>query len=339
MVTKEDQYGNSDCNFLRMIKHNVTPLDLFIISKLNDVISLDDLIKLAEKKFKIKNSKKIIEERLKKLQSEDNPEKKIILYTNPKYVMNPAKLYDGIYIVLIKINLPSFETKNFEIGTREVYETIIDLNSKPRFGKPIKQLYTMVGWMFDFLGIVFENNLSRFNSFKDYLLKEGIVKTVDIIQVDTESGFFFNPVSTPDHTDFKRFLVHYQDRMNTMADELTEDDVLSTKTINYFDRDDYGLEVISKKNKGEIFPIDLPELKIGRYDDNEIIIQDITVSRRHAKISKIGNTYIFKDESSNGSYVNNNHVNYDEIELHDGDIIKIGKTKYHFHKLCDKKKK
>lgn len=339
MISKKDQYDTSDSNFFRMIKHNVTPFDLFIISKLNAGMTIGDLTKLVETEFKIKDSKKTIEERLKKLLSEDMPEEKIILYSNPKYVMNPAKLYDGIYIVLIKANLPSFETKNFEIGTREIYETIIDLNNKPRFGKPIKQLYTMVGWMFDFFGVVFENNLSRFNSFKDYLLKEGIVKTVDIIQVDTERGFFFNPISTPDYTDFKRFLVHYRDRMNTMTDELTENDVLSTKTINYFDRDDYGLKVISGKNKGEVFPIDLPELKIGRYNDNEIIVQDIAVSRRHAKISKVGNTYIFKDESTNGSYINNNYINYDEIELHDGDIIKIGKTKYHFHKLCKKQKK
>ena len=53
-----------------------------------------------------------------------------------------------------------------------------------------------------------------------------------------------------------------------------------------------------------MYPIDVPELKIGRYYDNDIILQDIIVSRRHAKISKIGDKYIYKDQSTNGSYVN-----------------------------------
>ena len=336
MFSKKDQYDTVDSNFFQMVKHNISPLDLFIISKLNDGISVDELTKLAEKEFVLKDSKKTIEEKLKKLLSEDNPEEKIILHSNPKYVINPTKLYDEIFLVLIKANMTLSDRRDMEIGIREVYETIIDLNGKPRFGKPIKQLYTMVGWMFDFIGVVFENNLSRFNSFKDYLIKEGIAKNVEIRQVDTESGFLFDPVSIPDYYGFKQFIVNYRDRMNTMSNELSKNDVLSAKTIKYFDGDDYGLKVLSGKNKGEIYPIHQPELKIGRYQDNDIIIQDLAVSRRHAKISKIGNTYIFKDESTNGSYINKNNIHYSEIELHDGDIIKIRKNEYEFCKL-DKK--
>ncbi|GAF80345.1 unnamed protein product, partial [marine sediment metagenome] len=80
----------------------------------------------------------------------------------------------------------------------------------------------------------------------------------------------------------------------------------------------------------EIYPIDVNELKIGRYHDNDVILQDIAVSRRHAKISKIGNHYMFKDQSTNGSYVNDKQIIYDEVELTNGDIIKIGKNKFKF---------
>ena len=64
-----------------------------------------------------------------------------------------------------------------------------------------------------------------------------------------------------------------------------------------------------------------------------IIIQDINISRRHAKISKIGNQFIFKDQSTNGSFINNKKILYNEVELKEGDIIKIGKNKFKFQKL------
>jgi len=333
MVNKINQNNSDDSNFFQMVKNNISPLDLLIVSKLNNGESINDLAKIIEKEFKIKNPKKLIDLRFKKLLSEEKPEKKIIQHPHPKYVLNPAKLYDGIFIILIKANLVSSKTKNVEIGVNEVYKTIIDVNSKPHFNKPINQLYTMVGWIYDFVGIVFENNISRFYSFKEYLLTEGIAKSVDIIQVDTESEFLFEPVKNPDYFKFKQFLIHYRDRMSDMIEELSKNDVIAAKTINYFDKNNYCLRVESGKDKGEIYPIDGPELKIGRYYDNDVIIQDPAVSRRHAKIIKVGSTIIFKDESTNGSIINEKHINYDEKELHDGDVIKIGKLKYLFKKL------
>lgn len=337
MSSKKNHNNSHNSIYVNMIKNNVSPLDLFIISKLNTGVSLDELMKLAENEFNIKNLKKTIEERLKKLFSEDNLEDQIILNSKPTYITNPAKLYDNIMLILIKADLSSFDGKNIEIGIPDVYNTIVELNNNPRFGKPIKQLYTIRNWIFDFVGLVFENNLVRFNSFKDYMLKEGIAKTVDIIDIESDSGLLFNPVSTPDYNDFKNFLVNYRERMNSMVNELSDNNILFTKQTKYFNRENYGLKVISEKNKNEIYAIDLPEVKIGRYQDNDIILQEISVSRRHAKITRIDNTYIFKDESTNGSYINNEFINYNEKKLHDGDIIKIGKTKYLFHKLNNKR--
>ena len=338
MNEKTDQYDTNESNYFRIIKNNITPLDLFIISKINDGFSIDDVAKLAEKEFDIKNPKKIVEERFKKLLSEDKPEERIILQSNPQHIINPSKLYNTISLIFIKANLDSSERKNLDIGIQNVFDTIVNLNGKPRFGKPIKQLFTITGWMFDYVGIIYENNIGRFHSFRNYLINEGIAKTVDIVPIDIDRGFLFNPISSPDYKNFKHFLVHYHNRMNMMIDELKKNDISSTKTMKFFDKDDYGLNVISGKNKGDIYPIDVTELKIGRYHDNDIILQDIAVSRRHAKILKIGNQYIFKDQSTNGSYVNDNQIIYDEVELKDGDIIKIGKNKFQFQKLCIDKK-
>lgn len=339
MINKTDQIETNESNYFQMIKNNITPLDLFIISKLNEGLSIDDIAELAEKEFDITNAKITIKNRFKKLLSENKPEERIILCEYPKYILDPSKLHNTISLVFIKANIDSSEQKNFDIGIKNVFETIVNLNNKPRFGKPIKQLFTITGWMYDYFGIVYENNIDRFHSFRNYLLNEGIAETVDIIPVDTSRGFLFNPISNPDYRNFKQFLVHYQHRMNQMMNELTKNDVKATKTMRFFDKDEYGLHVIAGKNKGEIYPIDVSELKIGRYQDNDIILQDISVSRRHAVISKIGNKYIFRDKSTNGSYVNETKIIYDEFELNNGDIIKIGKNTFKFENLGKKTKK
>jgi pSer/pThr/pTyr-binding forkhead associated (FHA) protein len=123
-----------------------------------------------------------------------------------------------------------------------------------------------------------------------------------------------------------------------MINELTKDDIDFSKTMRFFDKYEYEIHVISGKNKGDIYPIDMTELKIGRYQDNDIIIPDIAVSRRHAKITRIGNQYIYQDQSTNGSYVNNKKIIYNEVELNDGDIIKIGNDKFQFQKSSLEKK-
>jgi len=336
---KDEQLYVKDNNFFKLVKNNITPLDLFIITQLNSGKKQEELPQLIKKEFNIKESEKIIKQRIQKLLSEENPEKKIIQDSQPKLAINPEKMYDGIFLVLIKANLDSFDMKNIDISIREVYNTIISINSQPCYRSPIKQLYTAIGWTYDFFGLVFENNINRFHSFRDHLLKENIVKAMDVIQLDANSGFLYNSIFTPNPHEYKQFLIQYKNRMNDMVDELTENDIMSTRTIDFFSKNKYILDVHKGNNKGERYILDEPETKIGRYYDNNIILTDPSVSRRHAKILKIDDTYIFKDESTNGSYVNKNLIHFKEKKLKEGDIITIGKTKYIFKKLSKNNKK
>ena len=96
--------------------------------------------------------------------------------------------------------------------------------------------------------------------------------------------------------------------------------------------------VISKLPKGEGFLLilkgagigaryllDAAQTKLGRDMSNEIILDDITVSRSHALITK-SNGYRLKDLGSlNGSYVN--AVAVKESVINAGDEVQIGK--YH----------
>lgn len=333
MSLKNDQNNSENNNYQNLIKNNITPLDLFIFTKLNEGISSDELIKLAEKEFKVKDIKKVIEKKINRFSSTINSEENLLLYTNPQYVIDPTKIYDKIFLVFIKANIEKLKDRNLEIGIPEIYKTIVNNNSKVCFGSPIKQLYITSNWMFDFVGIVFENNLSKFNAFKDFLIEEGIVKTIDLVHIDSDKGLLYDPVSLPDFHDLKKFVINYKEKLNSMVDELSRDNLVPMKTTKYFKTGEFELRIISGENEGEKYPINLPEIKIGRYQDNNIILQELIVSRRHAKITKIGDLYIFNDESTNGSFVNNKPIHYDEIELHDGDTIRIGKTKFLFTRL------
>jgi pSer/pThr/pTyr-binding forkhead associated (FHA) protein len=66
------------------------------------------------------------------------------------------------------------------------------------------------------------------------------------------------------------------------------------------------------------------EISIGRLPQNDIVIDNLSVSRRHLVISKTQDRYILRDcESKNGTYLNDQPVT--EAALSDGDIITIGK--------------
>lgn len=92
---------------------------------------------------------------------------------------------------------------------------------------------------------------------------------------------------------------------------------------------DKAMVVIARgSNKGSRFLITPAGATIGRSPQSEIFLDDVTVSRVHASISKVGNAFILKDSGSlNGTYINNESIS--EHSLVSGDEFQIGK----FHLL------
>ena len=85
------------------------------------------------------------------------------------------------------------------------------------------------------------------------------------------------------------------------------------------------LLILKGAGVGARYLLDAAQTKLGRDMNNEIILDDITVSRSHALITK-SNGYRIKDLGSlNGSYVN--AVAVKESAINAGDEVQIGK--YH----------
>jgi hypothetical protein len=81
-------------------------------------------------------------------------------------------------------------------------------------------------------------------------------------------------------------------------------------------------------NLGSRFLITAQGASIGRSSASDVFLDDVTVSRSHAKIESSPSGFSLKDSGSlNGTYVNN--VSVTEHVLHSGDQIQIGK----FHLL------
>jgi two-component system, NtrC family, sensor kinase len=85
------------------------------------------------------------------------------------------------------------------------------------------------------------------------------------------------------------------------------------------------LLVIQGRDQWSRFDLDAPTVSVGRVSTNAIQLHDTEVSREHALLEKVGESYRFRDlGSSNGSFINRQSV--DEHLLASGDQIQLGKT-------------
>jgi hypothetical protein len=75
---------------------------------------------------------------------------------------------------------------------------------------------------------------------------------------------------------------------------------------------------------GETFPLDGDRVEIGRSPEANVFLDDVTVSRVHAVLSRDASGYTIEDQGSlNGTYVNRRRV--EKAKLEDGDEVQIGK--------------
>ena len=72
------------------------------------------------------------------------------------------------------------------------------------------------------------------------------------------------------------------------------------------------------------YALDRPILSIGRHDENDIVIDHMGVSGKHAQIALEGQSVILTDlKSTNGTFANGQRV--ERVELRPNDWISIGK--------------
>lgn len=89
------------------------------------------------------------------------------------------------------------------------------------------------------------------------------------------------------------------------------------------------LLVRSGPTAGARYLLDADVTTVGRHPEADIFFDDVTVSRRHAEITRTGPAFELVDQRSlNGTYVNGERV--DRAILTDGSEVRIGKFRLNF---------
>lgn len=71
------------------------------------------------------------------------------------------------------------------------------------------------------------------------------------------------------------------------------------------------------------WPLDRPATSLGRWADNDVVVDDRWVSRHHARIRREGERYVVEDLSSkNGTFVNGQRI-AGPTALADGDVVQV----------------
>lgn len=82
-------------------------------------------------------------------------------------------------------------------------------------------------------------------------------------------------------------------------------------------------------SEGTSFLLDADVTTVGRADDADVVLDDVTVSRRHAEFLRTIHGWQLRDVGSlNGTYVNRERI--DAIDLAGGDEVQIGKYRFVF---------
>ncbi len=119
----------------------------------------------------------------------------------------------------------------------------------------------------------------------------------------------------------------------TVADGMAQNETVVTVISKISERPlnlEAALVVIYGLELGRKYDLAQEETLIGRSSKAEIQVDQESISRNHASVSNTSRGVFIKDlESTNGTFVNDEAVE-GEVQLRNGDLVKIGRTIFKF---------
>ncbi|MFB6263850.1 MAG: sigma 54-interacting transcriptional regulator [Bradymonadaceae bacterium] len=93
--------------------------------------------------------------------------------------------------------------------------------------------------------------------------------------------------------------------------------------------EEYRLTVLEGPDEGETFSCDARQTTIGSSPENDVVLDDPSVSRFHAVVEVGDEGYLLRDrESKNGTFLEGHRIR--EVYLGDGSAIRLGRTVLEF---------
>jgi hypothetical protein len=142
---------------------------------------------------------------------------------------------------------------------------------------------------------------------------------------------FQNPTSANYCSKCGALLIHDEPKGNTTM-TFAPDEVVEETGPPLDDLPIEGTALVVRSGggrQGETFPLEAEHVEIGRSPDADVFLDDVTVSRSHAGLTRDADGYTIEDRGSlNGTYVNRRRV--EKAKLEDGDEVQIGKYRLTF---------
>jgi predicted component of type VI protein secretion system len=88
----------------------------------------------------------------------------------------------------------------------------------------------------------------------------------------------------------------------------------------------FKLTIRQGPKPNQVFDLDQDVLSLGREAGNDLVVEDPQISRRHARLTRQGHSYLLEDlGSTNGTFVNGSRVST-PVLLANGDLIGLADT-------------
>jgi two-component system cell cycle response regulator len=124
------------------------------------------------------------------------------------------------------------------------------------------------------------------------------------------------------------------------ANQANDDDALtvvarvSDRGRRHAVRDRHLLVQLEGERIGQVQVLHGTQWRVGRHQDSELCLRDVSVSRGHARFIWQGNGYLLEDlGSANGSYVGG--VRVTQHEMADGDVVQFGSSAMFRYSVAD----
>ena len=109
--------------------------------------------------------------------------------------------------------------------------------------------------------------------------------------------------------------------MNTVLGVRARGDRLSSQ--------EFHLVLVNTGGAGKSFPVKNPEVSIGKSTENDVVLDEPTVSRNHLQVVRQGDRFLVKDlGSTNGTYIDGAQIR--EGYLRPGSLLEVGDVQLRF---------
>jgi pSer/pThr/pTyr-binding forkhead associated (FHA) protein len=119
------------------------------------------------------------------------------------------------------------------------------------------------------------------------------------------------------------------------ADDTTQQiPALSIPALDQLEPGQAMLVVRSGPTAGSTIMLDAQEVSVGRSTEAGVFLDDVTVSRQHARFVRTADGWEVRDDRSlNGTYVNRERVEARRLES--GDEIQVGRFRLSYHEALN----